>query len=234
MSLIVNFEDFHNTVRATEDGLYSVYDVIRFSGMTNPGRSWGGLTRRFPELKDRVENFKFPGRGQRDTPVATRENILYIIGLLPGAMGRSYREAAAKVFVAYLDASPELAESIIDRATPETLDRIERRLKGKKIRVYFTSVLQDHGVTEGWQFGKCTDAIYEPLFGGTAKQLKSDRGLAKSDSLRDSFESVELSATMLAEDIAAKRIKENNLQGYSRCHQESRRAGQKVRRVFED
>lgn len=74
MSLIVSFEDFENTVRVTKDGLCSVYDVMKVAGMTQPGRSWGRMCQKFPELKDRVEFHKFPGRGQRETPVANGQS----------------------------------------------------------------------------------------------------------------------------------------------------------------
>lgn len=246
MTNLITFDNFDNAeIRITEDGRYSVYDVIRFcTGSKNPSQFWNGdktdrptrqkgIVERFPEVIRKTDNFKFPGKGQRETPVANRENILYIIGLLPGTVGRSYRESAAKVFIAFLDASPELAESIIDRATPESLKRIETRLQGKKIRVSFTAILQDRGVTEGWQFGACTNAIYRPILGGDAKQLKEERGLAKKENVRDHLSGVELAAVMLAENLALETIKNENATGFNQCHKASAKAGDRVKRVFE-
>ena len=119
MTNLICFDDFADSeIRVTDDGRFSVLDVIEFCGKKNPVQVWSGdkrgngLAKKYIELSHKVDNFKFPGRGQRFTPVANRENILYIIGLLPGAIGRSYREESAKVFLQYLDASPELAESL--------------------------------------------------------------------------------------------------------------------------
>ena len=236
MTNLITFDGFQDSeIRVTEDGRYSVYDVIKFCGKKNPRDAWNALCEQFPEIVGKTDNTRFPGKGgaSKPTPVASRENILYIIGLLPGKFGRSYRESAAKVFVAFLDASPELAESIIDRATPETLKRIETRLQGKKIRVLFTAILQDHGVTEGWQFGACTNAIYRPLLGGDAAQLRVERGLSKRENLRDSLEGIELAAVMLAENIALKEISDKGIQGFKGCRDASEDAVNRVKRVFE-
>ena len=234
MTNLISFDGFDDSeIRVNKDGCYSVFDVIRFCGCKSQHEVWKRLTVRYPEVSSKCENFKFSGKGQRETPVANRENILYILGLLPGEAGKTYRESAAKVFLAYLDASPELAGSIIDRATPENLKKIETRLRSKQIRVSFTSILQDHGVTEGWQFGVCTNAIYRPLLGGTAKEVKEERGLAPSANLKDSMEELELSAVMLAENYALHSIKKGNIQGFPGCRDASTDAGNRVKRVFE-
>lgn len=230
MSNLIKFDGFDNgEIRVTEDGRYSVFDVIKFCGKGGERKVWERLCTQFPEVVAKCHNFKFSGQGQRETPVAGREGILYIIGLLPGAVGRSYREASAKVFLAYLDASPELAGDIIDRATPEDLKKIEARLRGKQVRIHFTQVLQDHGVVEGWQFGACTNAVYRPLLGADAATLKKQRGLAKSDNLRDSMSLREIAATMFAEAESQSRIEDKNLQGYKPCRDEIESVSKGVR-----
>jgi hypothetical protein len=219
---LISFQEFSDSeIRVTEDGRVSVFDVIKFCGKKNPRDTWNSLCEGYPEVVGKTDNYKFDGKGQRETPVADRKNILYIIGLLKGTIGKAYREDAANLFVAYSDASPELAGSIIDRATPENLKKIEARLKGKQIRVSFTSILQDHGVTEGWQFGSCTNAIYQPLLGGTAKEIREQRGLAKSANLRDNMDEVEIASVMLAEAVALKKIKTDNIQGFHGCRDAS-------------
>lgn len=226
---LISFEEISDSeIRVNENGCYSVFDVIRFCGCKSQHEVWKRLCVSFPEVLTKCENFKFPGKGQRETPVANRENILYILGLLPGEAGKTYRESAAKVFLAYLDASPELAGSIIDRATPEDLKKIETRLKSKKIRVSFTNVLQDHGVTQGWQFAACTNAIYQPLLGGTAKEVKEHRGLSKSSNLRDDLDEVEMASVMLAEAVAAKKVKAENIQGFVGCRDASADAANRL------
>ena len=231
---LISFQEFNDSeIRVNEDGCYSVFDVIRFCGCRGERKVWERLSERHPEVVSKCHNFQFAGKGQRETPVANRENILYILGLLPGEAGKAYREGAAKVFLAYLDASPELAGSIIDRATPENLKKIEERLKSKKIRISFTSVLQNHGVTEGWQFGVCTNEIYKPLLGGTAKEVRQQKGLAKSANLRDEMDEVEIASVMLAEAVALKAIRNDNIQGFPGCRNASADAARKVKRVFE-
>ena len=236
MTNLIKFDGFDNSeIRVTEDGCYSVYDVIRFCGQKNPHQPWKRLCEQYSELLTKCEEYKFPGRGgaARPTPVASRENILYIIGLLPGAVGKAYREESAKVFLQYLDASPELAESVIDRATPEDLHRIERRLQGKKIRILFTTELSDRGVTEGWQFGKCTNAIYQPILGGTASEIKSQRNLPAKANIRDSMSTLELSALSFAEDLAIRDMKDTGAHGFDECYQVTSDAAKKVRKAMD-
>ena len=236
MTNLIKFDGFDNSeIRVTDDGRYSVYDVIKFCGQKNPWQPWKRLCDQYSELLTKSEEYKFAGKGgaAKQTPVASRENILYIIGLLPGAVGKAYREESAKVFLQYLDASPELAESIIDRATPEDLRRIERRLQGKKIRILFTTELGDRGVTEGWQFGKCTNAIYQPILGGTASEVKKQRNLPVKANIRDSMSTLELSAVSFAEDLAIRDMRATNAQGFNQCHKVTQDAAQRVRKAMD-
>ena len=234
MTNLVSFPDFCNEeIRVTEDEHYSVYDVIRFCGKGGERKVWKRLTEQFPEVVAKCHYFKFSGRGQRETPVANRENILYIIGLLPGAVGRAYREDAAKVFIQYLDASPELAGSVIDRATPKDLERIEQRLRGKKIRVAFTATLQEHGVTEGWQFGSITNTVYKQIMGGTAKQIRQSRNLPAKANIREHATMLEDIGIAFAEELSKNEIEAKNSQGYKECNQVTDSNARKVRNLMD-
>jgi len=104
MTNIVRFDDLSDSgIRITDDGRFSVLDVVKFCGKKNPSSVWGGderrdgLIGRYPELADLCDSFKFPGRGQQFTPVANRENILCIVGLLPGALSLPEFELISKV-----------------------------------------------------------------------------------------------------------------------------------------
>lgn len=231
---IISFDGFDEQIRMTEDGRYSVFDIIQFCGKKNPRDSWKSLTEQHPEVVGKSDNFKFPGPGQRETPVAGRENLLYIIGLLPGSIGRAYREEAAKVFLQFIDASPELAESVIDRASPEDLRRIEERLKGRKIRITFTDTLKIHGVSQGFEYAECTNAIYRPVLGGNAKDLKAQRGLTTKENLREHLDSFELAAVSFGEALATRNIEKSNASGFKQCRDISEDAGRKVRKTFDD
>lgn len=225
-------EGFFDEVRMTDDGRYSVLDIIKFCGNKSPGKKWASMVKDYPDLLGKCDNLKFPGPGQRETPVAGREGILYIIGLLPGSIGRAYRQEAAKIFLQFIDASPELAESIIDRAKPEDLERIEARLKSKQIRVSFTAVLQDHGVN-GIGYGLCTNAIYIPVLGGDAKQIKLAKGLGKNDNIRDNLDLFELASVGFAEALASRNIKKANAQGNNQCQKITEDSAKKVRATFD-
>ncbi len=87
----------YGEIRVTEDERFSIYDIIRvIGGKKNPHETWKRFCVEYPEVLTFCEDFKFPGAGQRPTPVTNLEKIFYIIGLLPGAVGHSYRETAAK------------------------------------------------------------------------------------------------------------------------------------------
>ncbi|MFZ9739571.1 MAG: hypothetical protein ACO3EZ_16350 [Prochlorotrichaceae cyanobacterium] len=234
MTNLIKFDGFDDSeIRITDDDRYSVLDLIKFCGQKNPRQVWKRLTERFSEVVTKCDSYKFPGKGQQETPVANRQNILYIIGLLPGAVGRAYREESAKVFLQYLEASPELAESVIDRATPEDLKRIQKRLAGKKIRVQFATELYDRGVTEGWQIASCTNEIYKPLLGGTAKEVRENRNLPVKSNIRDSMDSLELASVMFAEELATRDMKAKNAHGYPECKDITANAANKVRSVLD-
>lgn len=67
----INIDDFNGEVRFTPDGRVSVYDAIAFvTGSKNPYSDWKRLQESYPEVLAKCEDFKFPGKGQRLTPVA--------------------------------------------------------------------------------------------------------------------------------------------------------------------
>ena len=123
-------------IRQSEDGYYSIFDIIRIlGGQKGERKVWERLQKPYPEVVAKCHNFKFPGRGQRETPVTNKEGALYIIGLLPGAVGRKYREEAAKLFLAYLDDPAKLGRIAVDRAsTPEQVKQIESAARRKYLR----------------------------------------------------------------------------------------------------
>jgi hypothetical protein len=80
----------YGSIRVTDDNCYSVFDTVEIlAAKKNPRDAWKALCEQYPEVVGKTDNFQFPGVGQRPTPVAGKENILYIIGLLPGAVGKA-------------------------------------------------------------------------------------------------------------------------------------------------
>ncbi len=175
--------DTFGTIRINKDGLISVFDLIQvcaeFKGQDSKYMVWIKLTERFPEVLSKVEDFKFQGKGQKNTPVCTKETALEIIGLLPGATGKKYRALAAKLVLAYLENPAQLAENVIARTevvSPEKLDNLaaqikeaQHRVKGIESRKSFTDVVNDQGRHHYW---KATDEVYDSMIGLRAKDIK--------------------------------------------------------------
>jgi hypothetical protein len=95
-------------------------------------------------------------------------------------------------------------------------ERINQRLQGIDTRKAFTDKLQQHGV-EKQGYRECTDAIYDGVLGGTAKELRQQRSLPKKANVRDSLDTDELSAVSFAEMVARKRLDRRQAQGNHQC-----------------
>ena len=86
----------------------SVLDVIgaitdQDSG--NCSNYYHRLTEQFPEVSRLCSLFKFPGRGQRDTPITCARGVVTIVMLLPGRAAAHIRKQAASTLVRYLGGS---------------------------------------------------------------------------------------------------------------------------------
>jgi hypothetical protein len=71
--------------------LYSAFDCISLLSGTanNPRAVYNGLSERYPEISTR--RFKFEGRGQKPTPVATQIGLLELMVLVPGPKAAVFR-----------------------------------------------------------------------------------------------------------------------------------------------
>jgi hypothetical protein len=93
----------------------SVIDVIRaITGLSgsNGHNVLQRLFESYPEVSTNCRNFKFPGRGQRDTPVADARGIAEIIMVLPGRAAKVFRRQTASVLVRYLGGDLTLVEEV--------------------------------------------------------------------------------------------------------------------------
>ena len=114
----------------------SVFDVITsFLRAGNPWQMWGDFSRQFPEVLQLVEDFKFPGRGQRNTPVTDARGIVRIIMMLPCRAAAPLRAKAADVLVRYLGGDPSLVPEIAqNRIVQESIEQTHAaRLFGETV-----------------------------------------------------------------------------------------------------
>ena len=109
-------------------------------------------------------------------------------------------------------------------------DWIQQRIEGLETRVQFTDTLKEHGVTAPHEYAICTNEIYKPLLGGTAKEVKQSRGITK---LRDGLSRVELMAIGLAEALASEKIDDSAANSFKQCRNICSESGKRVNRVFE-
>lgn len=101
--------------------------------------------------------------------------------------------------LAVLQAFGAAAEGDGDKAVK--IARTAVRVEGVAHRKVFAQQLARHGANKG-DYGSQTDVIYLTLHGKPAKELKVDRGVKKSGSLRDTMTDVELQQITAAESIA--------------------------------
>lgn len=207
-------------IRKTDDGMFSVVDVIKeLTGYSNKVAS--NVLKRIESGSEAVSSkmvkLKFPGERQRETPIANRETLLQIMQMLPGLVGDKIRKESAKIVLRYIDADITLADDIVQRTEDsEKLHWIAQRAKGKAVRNKFTSTLAQHGVNkEG--FRDCTNAIYKPLFGGDAALVRQKVGVPEKANPRDAMTSMQLSAVMLSEEGASQVIEKQNRRGNIEC-----------------
>jgi hypothetical protein len=138
------------------------------------------------------------------------------------------------------EANPELAihrgqERAIRKwkADGKTDKWIEARLKGVATRIGFTKTLAAHGVKYGG-FKTCTNAIYAPLYGGTAEVVRLKKGLPEKVNIRENVSALELKAIEFAEAMAQENIDAMNLKGNAQCELACTHASRSVAKALID
>ena len=116
----------------------AVYDVLQMvtgCNANNCSNVYSRVAESFPEVLRNCSNFKFSGRGQRETPVADARTIVEIIMVLPGRAAARVRMAAADVLVRYLGGEPHLVEEVAaNRLRQEDMEEDEpARLFGQTV-----------------------------------------------------------------------------------------------------
>lgn len=227
-------------IRVTPEGQPSVFDMIKvLGGQRNPRDVWARLSQTHPEVVGKCDNLRFPGPGQRDTPVAKdKEAAFYILGLLPGEVGRRYREQSAKLFAKWLEDPAGLVGDLAEKLSEHDQARIEARLKGIRTRRAFTDVLKGYGVHQHG-YANCTNAIYVPILGATAcgfKDRVAEREgipLRQVKSTRDHMTLTELTDVETAERVAAGQLRRNTIAGNTGVERVCRKSAEYTRRLLD-
>jgi hypothetical protein len=116
----------------------SVLDVIgAITGLdsNNSSNYYHRLTEQFPEVSRFCSNFKFNGRGQRDTPVTCAKGVVTIVMLLPGRAAAHVRKRAASTLVRFLGGDMSMVEELArNHLTQQELDEDDPgRIFGKAV-----------------------------------------------------------------------------------------------------
>ena len=99
------------------DALFSLIDIAMM--VTGNDRDYAGQQIRFVqnkyhEVRDKLSNLKFPGRGQRETPVGDIYVVAEFVMLLPGKRAALVRSEAARLFVQFHGGDLRLVDGIIE------------------------------------------------------------------------------------------------------------------------
>ena len=109
---------------------------------------------------------------------------------------------------------------------------IKNRMSGIETRHYFTDTLSSNGC-DGQGIAICTNNIYREVIGGTAKDIRSNRGISRKSSIRDSLTMTENLSNALAESLATDKIESEDLKGNNQCANACKKAGQEVKKAVD-
>jgi hypothetical protein len=185
-------------IRKTPDDRFSVYDLIEIcSGVKNPRDSWDSLCKAYGEVVGKTDNFQFPGQGQRLTPVATLENCLYILGLLPGHCGKSYREKAANLVRRYLEGDANLgADLILREQDKKTQERAVKRVELAIINRELNNTITENHLKHGVIHNEKSEGLYQK----STKDLRQEIDIKKGTPL-DFMSTYDLTLNSLASQM---------------------------------
>ena len=201
-------------IRTTNDRKFAVVDVFVAMGVSKhkdaAGLKLRRLCRENEEVRSVLNEHKFPGPGQRsDTKVADEEGIYVILMNFKNSdVAREFRSWAAKIIRERREEEedPELAVTRgRDRAVRKwklqgkSDAEIAQRIRTIIDRNTFTDALKNNGVSAPKDYAFITNAVNVHVLGGTAAELKEQKGISKKAPLRDALTPVELGAINFCE-----------------------------------
>eukprot|EP00899_Mesostigma_viride_P026697 jgi/Mesvir1/7211/Mv25796-RA.1 len=222
-------ETFHGKLRVTPEEKISVIDTIRSIAYTNPdGTPYPDAARQASHCLQRIlaehkevcqflTHWKFPGPGQRETPVTDRQGLSRIMMLLPGKLAAKFRDKVSILLERYLNADRTLAEDILKRAdakdgtdtalsTLQQNNRIKSCLSTRNLNDAIKEYLDKHKGS-GLMYPKVHDTNNLAVTGKTSSEL---RGIYKfGGSARDLLTEEQSAGMNYIQVIEAKKIRDS-------------------------
>lgn len=151
------------------------------------------------EVFGHIEQLKIiaPDGKLRSTQCLSREDTFRLIEEIPSPKAEPFKQWIAHLAHERLEEIENPSKGI-DNAVKrwkemgKSEEWIAWRLKGKISRKSETDTLQAHRITKPVDFAHFTDRTNKAVYGATAEEVKENRGLAKTDSLRDNSSALEL------------------------------------------
>jgi len=137
-----------------------VVEAITGQAKNNAGKTLDRIKESYPEVSPNWRNFRFPGRGQRDTRVADVRGIVEVIMLLPGHTAARIRRQAAELLCRWLGG--DLA--IIDEVC--ALRGFQEQLAGQAPedpRRIFGEAVEASSSASGPQLAQVLSTVYQRL-----------------------------------------------------------------------
>jgi hypothetical protein len=222
-------------VRKTEDSQYSVFDAIRFIAQKkNEHMVWKRLSGQYPEVLTNVKTYKFPGAGQKVTPVANKATIIEIISLLPGDVGGATRKAAIELLLKYIEAPDELAKQAIAKITD--IDKL-RDVHETAFRKYITTyhpVMSEIKKRDGLSpttYQHVNTLNTKACLGAEPSIIKAKRG---GKTAREHATSEELSRLAVLQEMQCCGLKKVDARGHSEISTVVQSAADKFQSMLEE
>ena len=171
---------------------------------------------------------KFGGRGQRDTPVATIENLVYIISKVPGGVARKLAEASAETLTRYLGGDTTLADeehaiAEVQAELAATNPNHPARLFGEAAEWRTQRTLQKQkgaacadeitatGLTTPRSYAYVNNRKNQAVVGfdQTTNQFKADNSIPKAHALTEYMTAEQLSARGFMSFVLKRKISES-------------------------
>ncbi len=136
-----------------------------------------------------------------------------------------------EVYMRYRSGDVTLADEIADKASPQDQEWLAVRTIGKVARNQFTGILKAHDV-RGIGYANCTNATYKPILGGTAKEIRQQKGLPAKANVRETLGIKELLAVGLSEVLSKEKIEDERLYGNKPCESACDTSACKVKSIL--